>query len=245
VYRSCAQLLFESLLHLNDGQSCLRQMLQEMPKHLNWQTAFLQAFHSHFARLLDVEKWWGLNCVSFTTSDLTESWTEQECWHKLQDALDVPVEVQLDPSRMPAAARLTLQEVIMQWNASDALPALQRTVRDLEGLQLSTFRRDLNFDASGASPASRRNAHDAAALQWRIGRELSPLITRYVTTLLGYVKQSQNVAPIASQGKFHPSHLLSLKKDTVRQLNSLDQERAAMRANFASSSSVASPQFHP
>ena len=79
---------------------------------MNWQTAFLLAFHSHFARLLDVEKWWGLICVSFSESDLTQPWTEQECWHKLQEALDVPVEVHFAPSRMPAKARVTLQEVI-------------------------------------------------------------------------------------------------------------------------------------
>jgi hypothetical protein len=234
VYRSCAQLLLESLLHLDDGQSCLRRMLQEMPHYLNWQTAFLLAFHSHFTRLLDVEKWWGLNCVSFTSSDLTEPWTEQECWHKFQDALDVPVEVHLDPARRPAAARLTLQEVIMQWNAADALPALQRAVRDLEGLQFFTFRGDLNLDASAASPALQHNAREVEALQWSIGRELSPLVARYVIVLLNYVKHSQDNVPFASERRLAAPRLLSLKQETVRQLNSLDQERDAIRARSPS-----------
>lgn len=245
VYRCCAQLLFEGLLHLNDGPSCLRQMLQEMPKHLNWQTAFLQSFHSHFARLLDVEKWWGLNCVGFTESALPNTGTEQECWHKLQDALDVPVEVQLDPSRQPTAARLTLQEVILQWNAADALPALQRAVRDLEGLQFSTFQHDWNLNVADASRDMRRKMSDADALQRRIGQELSPLIARYATTLLSYVKQSHYAATVALPGKFHASDLLALKKDTERQLNSLDQERAAMRAKFASTASAPGPKFTP
>ena len=261
VYGSCAQLFYESLLHLNDGQACLRRMLEEMPKHMNWQTAFLLAFHSHFARLLDVEKWWGLNCVSFSESDLTQPWTAQECWHKLQEALDVPVEVHFAPSRMPAKALVTLQEAILEWDTSDALPALQRAVRELQGLQWFTFRCDLTLDAPAASPAVQRNAHDLQALQWRIGRELSPLVSRYLAVLLNYVNQSQSNGRLASDAKFGASSLRWLKSETVRQLNDLDQKRAAMRAKFSSASRASevgaagasgtnsgpapSPQFHP
>ena len=234
VYGSCAQLFYESLLHLNDGQACLRRMLEEMPKHMNWQTAFLLAFHSHFARLLDVEKWWGLNCVSFSESDLTQPWTAQECWHKLQEALDVPVEVHFAASRMPAEARVTLQEVILEWDASDALPALQRAVRELEGMQWFTFRCDLNLDASVGSLAAQRNAHDLEALQRRIGRELSPLASRYLAVLLNYLKQCQSNGRLASDARFGASSLHWLKSETVRQLNDLDQKRAAMRAKFSS-----------
>jgi hypothetical protein len=241
VYGSCAQLFFESLLHLNDGPSCLRRMLEEMPGHMNWQTAFLLAFHSHFARLLDVEKWWGLICVGFCESDVTEPWTEQECWHKLQEALDVPVEVHFAPSRMPAKARVTLQEVILEWDAADALPALQRAVRELEGLQWFTFRCDLNLDASVASPAMQRNAHDLEALQWRMGQELSPLITRYLAVLFNYLKQCQSNGQLASDARFAASRLHPLKNETVRQLNDLDQKRAAMRAKYSSASRA--PEF--
>jgi hypothetical protein len=261
VYDSCAELFYESLLHLNDGQSCLRRMLEELPRHMNWQTSFLLAFHSHFARLLDVEKWWGLNCVSFTEADLTQPWTEQECWRKLQEALDVPVEVHFAPSRMPAKALVTLQEAILEWDTSDALPALQRAVRELQGLQWFTFRCDLTLDAPAASPAVQRNAHDLQALQWRIGRELSPLVSRYLAVLLNYVNQSQSNGRLASDAKFGASSLRWLKSETVRQLNDLDQKRAAMRAKFSSASRASevgaagasgtnsgpapSPQFHP
>jgi hypothetical protein len=215
------------------------------------------AFHSHFNRLLDVEKWWGLNCVSFTASDLTRPRSEQECWHRLQEALDVPVEVHLAASRLPSEARITLQEVIMQWHGSDAASALQRAVRDLEGLQLFTFRCDMSLDGSGASPDLERNAHDTEALLWRIGREFSPLVTRYLAALLSYVKQNEYDAPFALDGKLGAGRLLSLKRETVRQLNNLDQQRAAMRAKFSSAArvsalgepeaheAVAGPQFRP
>jgi hypothetical protein len=241
VYRSCAQLLFESLMHLDDGQACLRRMFEEMPKHLNWQTAFLLAFHSHFARMLDVEKWWGLNCVSFTTADLTAPRTAQECWHKLQDALDVPVEVQIAPARNPAPARLTLQEVILQWDAAAAQTALQRAVRELEGLQWFTYRCDLNFDASDASPAAARNARDMEALQVDITQQFNPLVTHYLGVLLSYIKQSEAGGLPVTEGKFHRSSLPLLKEETVRQLNDLDQQREVLRAKLLSA--AGGPKF--
>jgi hypothetical protein len=234
VYRSCAQLLFESLLQLDDGHASLLRMLDEMPKHLNWQTAFLRAFHSHFARLLDVEKWWGLNCVNFTASDLTAPRTAQECWRKLQEALDVPVEVQVTPTRTPTQARLTLQEVILEWDSDEALAALQRAAQKLQGLQWFTFRCDLTLDGPGASAAAVRNAEAAEALQLSISKEFSPLVTRYLVVLLNYARQSQSAGPLAAAGRVHQSKLLSLKKETVRQLNDLDQQRESMRIKLLS-----------
>jgi hypothetical protein len=226
VYRSCAQLLFEDLLHLNDGPVCLRRMLADMPRHLNWQTAFLEAFHSHFARLLDVEKWWALKCVAFTQSDLTEGRTEKECWDKLQDALDVPVEVRLTPSRPATEARLTLQEVIMQWSPSNSLPVLQRTVRNLENLQLFAVRYEMNLDASAPLPAVARNLQNQTAAQFTVSRELSPLVNRYLAILLNYEKHGY------ATGNY--SSALLIKKDAVRQLNNLDRERTTLRPKLLS-----------
>lgn len=228
VFCDSSQLLVESLLHLNDGHVCLRHMLADMHNHLNWQTAFLLAFRSHFTRLIDVEKWWDLNCVTFTSADLPEPMTEEKCWQKLQAALDVPVEVRFAPSRPGTPARLTLQEVIQQWSAADALPALQRTIRDLEGLQLFNFRCDVNLEAPNPPPAAsdQQNPGDA---QWRMGRELGPLVGRYLSVLAGYIKDSQTAASVSTKGKLAASHLQAIKGEAVRQLNILDQERAVLR----------------
>ena len=237
LYRCCAQLLFESLLHLDDGQASLRLMLEEMPKHLNWQTAFLVAFHSHFPRMLDVEKWWALNCVSFMESDLTAPRTALECWHKLQAALDVPVEVQLTPVRKPTAAMLTLQEAIQEWDPADAEAAVQRSVRELEGLQWFTYRSDLNLDASFSSASVAHDAQGAQGLQMSMTRELSPLVTQYLVVLLNYMKHSEAGATLTTEGKVHRSNSASLKKEVVRQLNDLDQKRELIRAGLLAASS--------
>jgi hypothetical protein len=224
LYDSCAELFFESLMNFNDGRECLRQMLAESPSHLNWQTSFLQAFHAHFLNLLDVEKWWGLTCVSFTEADLTESWTAQECWRKLQDALDVPVDVRFGPSRMPAPACLTLQEAIEQWDTPQALSAVNRAVRELEELRVFALRCDLNLGAAAASPDLQRNAAQVKALQWRMNRQLTPMIDSYLKVLLAYAKQCQSAPRYAASG------LLFANRETARELTELDKQRAALRA---------------
>ena len=57
LYRTCAQLFLEQLLQFQDGRVLLAKMLNELPEHLNWQTAFLDAFHPHFQQLLDISRW--------------------------------------------------------------------------------------------------------------------------------------------------------------------------------------------
>jgi hypothetical protein len=54
-FRACAQLLVKNLLALPEGPACLRALLTELPNHLNWQFAFLRAFHNSFERPLDLE----------------------------------------------------------------------------------------------------------------------------------------------------------------------------------------------
>lgn len=232
-FRCCAQLFLESLLHLKDGRACLLEMLKQLPQHLNWQTSFLTAFHPHFSSLLDVEKWWGLNCVSFTATDFAAPATEREFWHKLRETLDVPVQVHLDSTHLPAEARLTLQEVITQWSAGDALPVLQRAARGLEDLQLFTFRCDLSLDRPDAAQASQQNARGAETAQWRLAKELNPLVTSYLLVVLDYIKKSQYDAPLAAGVKGPESSLRILQEKTVKQLNQLDEKREALRAGFS------------
>jgi hypothetical protein len=242
LYGSCAELFFESLLRFNDGQTCLRRLMDELPRHMNWQTAFLLAFHSHFAQLLDVEKWWGLTCVNFAEAEATKAWTVQDYWHKLQDALDVPVDVRFAPSLMPARACVTLQEVIMQWSDADALAAFQRAARELEGLQWTTFRADLNLDASVASQNTQRGERTAGELRLRISQQASPLVNRYLTVLLDYMKERPANEEERTPANFH---VHPGKREFVRELNELDQERENLRAKFASASNSSQTKFGP
>ncbi len=132
VYRDSAQLLVYELLHLKRGRAELHAMIQQLPTHQNWQLTFMNAFRAHFRKPLDVEKWWALTCVSFAGNQITQKWTMEESRQKLQDLLDVPVEVHLSPDQLPSAAELTLQEVIRTWQPDAESVALERTISGLE-----------------------------------------------------------------------------------------------------------------
>jgi hypothetical protein len=234
-YDGSTELFFDSLMRFGDGQVCLRGMLDELPKHLNWQTAFIAGFRKHFPHLIDTEKWWGLTCVSFAEGDVTRPRTEQEYWHKLQDALDVPVDVHFGPSKMPAPAKLTLQEVILQWSPSNAAPALQRSIEKLESLQWASMRSDLTLDASMTSPGLQKSARALVSLEWTVNRELSPLVGRYLAVLINYTKRCSPEGQFQPDKRFTAMGLRVFQKEIARQLTDLDHERDALRAKLSGS----------
>jgi hypothetical protein len=160
-YSNCAQLFFDELLRLPDGRRCLRRMIQQLPHHLNWQTAFLLGFAPHFADLRDVEKWWWLACANFCGHDFTLRHGFQESWRKIQDALDVPVEIHLNPDRLAAPAEVTLEEVILDWKLAQMAPVLERCIQNLD------------------------------LLRFQIAPELGPLVDAYRLTLQNYLRESQ------------------------------------------------------
>jgi hypothetical protein len=197
LYRSCAQLFLEELLRFDDGKACLRSMIDQLPEHWNWQTAFLMAFHSHFDQLLDVEKWWGVSYVDFARGYQAQAWSAADCRRTLESCLDVPVEVHFDAGHMPVDAKVTLQEVIRQWPPKDAFEALQRAIGGLKFLE------------------------PRATPEWR------PLARLYLKTLLDYLKDSQSAAREPMLGMHPPSILNGVKTETVQRLNALDQQREA------------------
>ena len=164
-YAACAQLFVEELLRFPDGSRCLGAMIDKLPQHRNWQTAFLEAFSPHFDRLLDVEKWWELACVHFTGVDVASRFSATDSWHKLQQALDVPVEVHLSANRLPAEAEVTLQEVISTWEPAQAAAALQRAAESLLTLRL------------------------------QVAPDLRPLLDRYLATVQAYLSDTRSDRP--------------------------------------------------
>ena len=67
----------------------MRAFLPELSRHLNWQIAFLRAFHSDFSSQLALDKWWTLHVVQFTGHDLGQTWPNAESWQKLDELIRV------------------------------------------------------------------------------------------------------------------------------------------------------------
>lgn len=136
VYRSSAQLFVNRLLRLPDGQAALASMLAELPRHYNWQFAFLQAFRAQFQRPLDVEKWWALQVENFTGRDLAQAWPPEESWSKLDALIRSGIQVYAATNDLPLRGEVKLQAIIKEWDRARQLEALQTKVRQLEQLRL-------------------------------------------------------------------------------------------------------------
>jgi hypothetical protein len=159
IYKDCAQLLVYELLHFKHGRHEMAAFILQLATHRNWQLTFLGAFRSQFTKLLDVEKWWALTCVSFSGNQVVQKWSPEESRKHLQDLLDVPVEVHLAADRLPTAAAITLQEVVQNWDRASETSALERTI---SGLQI---------------------------LHWHCAPELDALALHYEKALNDYLQQ--------------------------------------------------------
>jgi hypothetical protein len=136
IYGASAQLFVYRLLSLHDGPECFRAMFEDLPRHLNWQFAFLNAFHSSFKRPLEVEKWWALQTVSFTGRELSQVWPDAEAWQKLDETLRTPIEVRRGTNAAPNRGSVTLQKIIRDWDRPRQVEALRDRDRDLVALRL-------------------------------------------------------------------------------------------------------------
>ena len=136
LYSGSAQLFVGELLRLPDGRACLRAMLAQLPQNYNWQFAFLRAFHACFERPLDVEKWWALSLARTTGRDLAQTWSLEESWQKLDQAIHSAVQVRTGANELPLHADLKLQTVIREWDSVRQTQALSSTLRELGLLRL-------------------------------------------------------------------------------------------------------------
>ena len=130
-YRSSAQLFVHELTQLDQGRACLRTMVGELARHLNWQMAFLDAFKSHFGTQLELEKWWDLRVVTFTGRDLTQTWPSAESWDKLDEILRPAVEVRTAMNELPLRTQLNLQAIIREWDFSQQAGVLSQKIQQL------------------------------------------------------------------------------------------------------------------
>jgi hypothetical protein len=111
-------------------------MLASLPNHLNWQFAFLEAFHAHFDRPLDVEKWWALSLIKVTGRYAGPPWPPAESWQKLDQAVHAVVQIRTRTNELPLRAEVGLQTVLLEWDPVRQTQALRDTVRELQLLRL-------------------------------------------------------------------------------------------------------------
>jgi hypothetical protein len=132
LYRTSAQLFVGELLRFRDGRACLTAMLARLPRYHNWQLAFLEAFHSHFERLLDVEKWWALCCVQSPAKELAPTLpAEGPTWYDLDQALLTTAPDGPGTGSSSGRTDVALQTIIREWDRVEQFHTLSGKVQEL------------------------------------------------------------------------------------------------------------------
>ncbi len=157
VYLASTQLLVNELLALKNGPQKLRNLIAQLPRRENWQTAFFSAFRDDFRSPLDVEKWWSLQVVAFAAHDPGPLWTIEVSRLKLDAVLSVPVDLRSASNDLPSHVSISLQAAVRNFE-----PPLQTQI-------LETKLRDLNL------------------VQFRLAAPLAPLGDGYRTVLAEYL----------------------------------------------------------
>ena len=137
-FQASSHLFVSQLLTLPNARSQLGVMLSQLPKHLNWQIAFLNAFHQHFPRMLDVEKWWSVVLVNFSGLDSANAWSVGVALDKIEQTITPPVLINEKPQVLPRRVNLPLQEIIDRFDYLRQRLLLQDVIRQLRVLRVLT-----------------------------------------------------------------------------------------------------------
>jgi hypothetical protein len=192
-------LFVTELLRLKDGRACLRAMLDELAHCYNWQTAFLRAFHAHFARQVDLEKWWALQLVHFTGGNPSRTWSPEESWRKLDEVLRTPVEVRHARNELPGRAEISLAAVIREWDFTRQKQTLRAKLRGLDFVRP------------------------------RVSQDLAALADDYRRWLAAYLEKRDHPEMISFAPKIAPPGGKSIVREALKQLSELESRREALR----------------
>jgi len=206
VFRASAQMFVRQLMQLKDGRACLRNSLARLGNHRNWQFAFLSGFSPHFKTQLDVEKWWALQVVGFTGRDLAQTFTWEASWEKLDNIVQAPVEVRSRPQEMPRRSQIPLQVVVRDWDGLNQRTALQQKLQQLE------------------------------LLRPRVSQELIGVVDDYRSLLAAYLSEQNFSGSFFGLRKRSGPIRNRVSDSMIRELNSLDARRLALKPAAAADS---------
>lgn len=131
VYLASAEVFVSELLDMPQGRKQLYDFLTRLSWCENWQTAFQSAYQAEFARPLDVEKWWSLQAINFAAQEPGPTWTPDASRRKLNEILQVPVEIRANSNSLPSHAELTLQQALLKVSFDQQDAVLSARLREL------------------------------------------------------------------------------------------------------------------
>lgn len=210
-FQLSAQLFVAELLRFEDGRACLRSMIDELPKFLNWQMAFLRGFKPHFNRQLDVEKWWALQTEFMTGRDENGLWSAAESWAKLDQILRASVQVRREKKDLPSVAEVSLATVIRDWDF---------------GRQALTLRDKL------------AELNSARA---RVAAEVLQLVDEYRQLIADYLSRRDNTATTLAGHRGEVTNARLLVREMLKQFAGLESKRRQLKPKSVTPGAAAAP----
>ena len=137
-FRASSALFLSELLRDRPGQMFVREFLQQLPRHLNWQTAFLRAGGGRFRTLLEVEKWWAVSAASELSHDPTLRWPRERVLSELRLILTETADVSATMNGPAVRRTLALAEIVRTWDFAAQQDVLRRKAIQLQLLRIHT-----------------------------------------------------------------------------------------------------------
>jgi hypothetical protein len=202
-YFASAEVFVNELLGLDQGREKMRAMLADLPNHLNWQMAFFKAFGPDFEHPLDVEKWWALRAINFTSRAPGPRWTTDVSLARLQQLLSVPVDYRSTSNALPVHADISLQDALKNLGSEQRDGILRTKVRDI------------------------------AMVELRLAPPFGSLADRYRTVLAGLMDELETPSPSESADKHGvPRDNNTSLAEALNKLDELDQNRRNAENQF-------------
>ena len=206
-----SQFFVHQLLELPDGRPAIRNFLRELPRHLNWQLAFYKAFAADFAGRRELDKWWDLSILQFTSRDAAQRWSSAVSRARLDQIVYQDVEVREGRDSLPTPSRVTIQSIISSWDLGRQLPLLKEKSRQFFSLQLSC------------------------------STDVLPLVVGYRNALDGYISKRENLANVQLgklQPRLQNDDFSRRIMDDLNRLDAARNQSRPATANFRTLSSL-------
>jgi hypothetical protein len=199
-FQHSAHIFVHELLALPQGPQLMSRFIQALPFSMNWQNAFFQVYRAHFQTPLDLEKWWALIWVDFKNKHERQEWPLQLGLQKPESTLLTSLEHRQKTNSLPQRRDASLQELLSETDFE-----LQKAVLEQKLQQLFFISFNLSPQASSLSGAYEQAIRNY--LEQRSRAEYQPGLRSDPETRNEY-----------------------LVKNTVKELNSLDQNLADLRS---------------
>jgi len=164
VFQASSALLMHELLLEESGRQSMARFLGSLPRHLNWQTGFIEAHRPRFLSPLDVEKWWAVNSAHVLGRDPSLLWTPETTLAQLSLILVESAEFGGTTNSPGQRRSIPLSEVVLRWEG-----AVQREVMRRKEAQLRQLYQHAPTDLLPVVAEGYRTVRQYAAE--RFGRE--------------------------------------------------------------------------